>query len=147
MGYNNYFKPSDKMNYFNFWNRQNETGTKFIFTGKCYVDGKEIELTNALCEFMHRDFKFIAYFKYNGMVCSCAEKDFIWGIRTLVIEPKITVATQKTQEFYWTDDMIIKTIWYVIIMLVAVIFKECIGIWIFATIVWYRSVFKNKEDK
>ena len=147
MGYNAYFKPMDKIEYFDFWNRHNPTGTKFIFTGKCYVDGKEIELNNALCEFMHIDFKFIAYFKHNNAICSCTERDFKWGIRKLISEPKIPVVMQKEPEFYWTDDMVTKTIWYVIIMLVAVIFKECIGIWIFATLIWYNSTFKKKKNK
>ena len=43
------------------------------------------------------------------------------------------------------DGMVVKTIWYVIIMLTAIIFNDSIGIWILATIVWYNSVFNKKK--
>ena len=69
--------------------------------------------------------------------------DFEKSIVNIVVNEN-KMSQEKKNEIYWTDGMVAKTIWYIVIMLVAIVFKERIGIWIFATIVWYMSTFKSK---
>lgn len=56
------------------------------------------------------------------------------------MHPKLTAASEMS-----IDGMLIAWVWYIFIMLVAVIFKECIGIWIFASIVFFN--YRNKKLK
>lgn len=136
--------PDGKYYKFDYKHQFYDSGTKFIFNGKCLLNGKEVVLDHQVCEYLYTE-KLMRYFKCNGNIYTCRWEDFDWRICGIV-ENKIASPQQKQEtEFYWTDDMVVKTIWYVIIMLIAVIFKDCIGIWIFATIVWYNSTFKKKK--
>lgn len=136
--------PDRKLYYFNYKKKYYNSGTQFIFNGKCLLNGNEVVLNNQVCEYLYTE-KLLRYFKCNGNIYTCRWEEFEWKICG-IIEDQIMQPQQKQEPvFYWTDDMVVKTIWYVIIMLLAIIFKDCIAIWIFATIIWYSSVFNNKK--
>lgn len=56
------------------------------------------------------------------------------------LHPKLTVARELN-----IDGMLIAWSWYLFIMLVSVIFKDCIGIWILASVVFFN--YRNKKLK
>jgi hypothetical protein len=138
-----YFNPNEKWYSFTYKNQLYSSGTKLIYNGKCYLNEHEIILNNQIVTYLY-DQNNKTYFQDNNKIYTCSPWDFTKRIAIIVTDIKPAPVKQET-EFYWTDGMVVKTIWYVIIMFVAVIFKDCIGIWIFATIVWYNSVFKNKK--
>ena len=121
------------------------SGTKLVYNGKCHLNESEVILNNKLVTFLYCE-NGKDYFQDGNKIYTCPTWEFENRIVKIVkdIKPIQEQLNIKT-EFYWTDAMVTKTIWYVIIMLVAVIFNDCIGIWILATIVWYNSVFNNKK--
>jgi hypothetical protein len=137
-------EPKKRLYNFDYKGRFYNSGTKFIFNGKCLLDGEEVVLNDAICEYLYTE-NLLRHFKYNENIYTCRWEDFEWRIRG-VIEDKVEqpVVQQKT-EIYWTDDMVTKTIWYVVIMLAATLFYCRIGLWILATIIWYTSTFKKKN--
>ena len=56
------------------------------------------------------------------------------------LHPKLTMEREMS-----TDGMILAWIWYILIMLVAVIFKDRIGIWALASIIFFN--YRNKKLK
>ena len=136
MYYNRYNISDIKFTCFTYNKKSYPAGTKFIYNGKCISNGEVTILNNEAVSFMY-GYKSNQYFQNESNIYMCPDNEFINNI------VKIGVESPK-QEFYWTDSMVVKTIWYIIVMLFAIIFKERIGIWIFATIVWYCSVFKKK---
>jgi hypothetical protein len=137
-------EPKKRLYNFSYNGKFYGAGTKFIFNGRCLLNGREVFLDNQICEYLYTEC-LLRHFKHNENICTCRWEDFDWRIRG-VVEDKVEQPTvQQKTEIYWTDDMVVKTIWYVMIMLVATIFYERVGIWIFATIVWYISTFKKKN--
>lgn len=45
------------------------------------------------------------------------------------------------------DGMLIAWMWYIFIMLVSIIFKECIGVWIFASVVFFNYRKKKLKER
>ena len=131
MNYTSYVFHYDKNSY--------QSGTKFTYCGKCILNGKEITLNNAEVTWLY-DRGTYDYFSYNGEMYKCPSCDFKNGIVRAINKNET-----KHTSMIWTDNMVSKTFWYILIMLVAFIFKERIGIWVIATIVWCSSMFKNKE--
>lgn len=124
-------------------NQSYPSGTQLIYNGSCYLNDREVYLNNEIVTWLMNDHDGVHLLK-DGTTYICPSWKFERGVVKIVYNPKHTQIKQEPG-FIWTNDMVAKTIWYVIIMLVAVIFKDCIGIWILATIVWYNSVFKNKK--
>jgi hypothetical protein len=132
-----------KLGFFCWKNQPYYSGTTLVYKGKCFLEDKEIILNNEIVTFLYS--KQYAYFKdSNGVIYTCPSWNFTYGIVYIINDPNKPKPIEKEPEFYWTDEMVTKTLWYIIIMLVATIFKDAIFIWIFATIIWYNSVFKNK---
>ena len=52
--------------------------------------------------------------------------------------PKLTASSEVN-----IDGMLIAWMWYIFIMLVAIIFKECIGIWILTSVVFFS--YRNRK--
>ena len=129
---------------FNYKDKFYNSGTKFIFNGKCFLNGKEVVLDNQVCEYLYTE-KLLRHFKCNGNIYTCKWEEFEWRIRGIVEDKIKQPQMQQETKFYWTDDMVTKTIWYIIIMFVATFFHDRIGIWILATIIWYTSTFKKKK--
>lgn len=130
---------------FYYKNQLYKSGTKLIYNGECYLNGCKTALSNQVVTYMYHQYG-QANFLYNNNIYTCPSCEFSKRIVKIGVDIKPTPSPiQQETEFYWTDAMVTKTIWYVIIMLVAVIFNDCIGIWILATIVWYNSVFNNKK--
>lgn len=138
-----YFNPNVKWHSFTYKKTPYSSGTKLIYDGKCYLNDKEIRLNNKIVTYLY-DQGNKRYFKDNNYIYTCLTWEFTDRIVKIIVDTSPPQENKKT-EIYWTDDMVSKTLWYIIIMLVAVIFKDCIGIWIFATIIWYNSTFKKKK--
>lgn len=139
-----YFNPNAKYDSFTYKNELYYSGTKLIFNGKCFLGQNEIVLNNQMVTWLYNQGGNV-YFSDNTNTYMCKQWDFDKRIVQMVIDTTASTTTEQKAEFYWTDDMVTKTIWYIIIMLVAVIFNDRIGIWILATIIWYASTFKNKK--
>lgn len=138
-----YYNPNAKWCSFTYKDKPYSSGTKLIYNGKCYLNESEVILNNQIVTYLYNQ-NGKTYIKDGDKTYTCPSWEFTYKIVKIIVDANQPPVIQKT-EFYWTDDMVSKTLWYIIIMLVAVIFKDCIGIWIFATIVWYNSVFKNKK--
>lgn len=141
--YNIYMNEHTKIGTFSYKNKCYHNGTKILFNGKCILNGNEVFLNNVIVSFMYSQGKY-KYIKYNNNVYMCPWQSFEKSIVKIVTDENKAPPVKAKEEFYWTDSMIAKTIWYVLIMLIATIFHERIGIWILATVVWYFSTFKNK---
>jgi hypothetical protein len=140
-----YFPNSDGKYYkFYYRNKFYEAGTKFIYNGSCLSDGKEVFLNNQVCEYLYVE-NLTTYFKCNENIYTCKWEEFKWHICGIIEEKIEPPPIMQETVFYWTDEMVTKTIWYIVIMLAATIFYDRIGIWILATIVWYISTFKKKN--
>ena len=59
------------------------------------------------------------------------------------ISDEYYIPSAKQKEIIWDDWMVAKTLWYIVIMVIATIFYGRIGIWILATIIWYLTTIKN----
>lgn len=118
------------------------SGTKLIFNGMCFVNGSMIFLNNKIVTFEYEK-QYISYFKYNNIIYSCPCNEFSKKIVKILSNAKIANNTNKKPTFYWTDEKVSKTLWYIIIMAISIIFNDRIIIWIIATVIWYVSVFKN----
>jgi len=141
--YNMYMSQNTKLKSFVYNKKVYQSGTNFIYNGKCILDKKEIYLSNAVVTYMYHCGQY-QYFKDDNNVYVCIWQDFENNIVQIVTEENKAPPVKAKEEFYWTDSMVAKTIWYVIIMLVATVFHARIGIWILATVIWYFSTFKNK---
>lgn len=130
-----------KLSNFVYKNHVYPSGTKLIYNGNCYLNGNKVYLNNEIVTWVSNQNDGVHLLKDN-VIYTCPSWEFENRIVKIIIDKK--PVTQKT-EFYWTNDMVAKTLWYIIIMLVAIIFKDCIGIWILATIVWYNSTFKKNK--
>lgn len=140
-----YLNPNAKWYSFNYKNKPYSSGTKLIYNGRCCLNENEIILNNKIVTYLYSQNN-KTYFQDNSNIYTCPPWEFANKIVKIVVDTKpIQTSIKQETEFYWTDSMVVKTIWYVIIMLAAIIFKDCIGIWILATIIWYNSVFKNKK--
>lgn len=125
------------------------SGTKAIFNGKCFADKTEMTLINQPIVYLYTE-KTNVYFQHNDIVYHCNSWDFKNRIVKIIVDTNIpttttTMTTNKTEVFYWTDDMITKTMWYVVIMIVATLFHARVALWILVTIIWYTSTFKNNQ--
>ena len=140
-----YFNQNEKWNSFTYKNKSYPSGTNVVYSGKCYINECEIVLHNQIVTFLYTQYN-KAFFNNGNTLLSCPSWEFSNKI-VKIIEPNIktTETAQQESVFYWTDDMVVKTIWYVIIMLAAVICYGRIFIWLIATIVWYNSVFQKKK--
>ena len=140
-----YFNPNVKGHSFTYKHTPYSSGTKLIYNGKCYLNEREVVLNNQIVTYLY-DQNGEVHIQNNNNVYTCPSWEFTNRIVKIVADIKSIQAPIPTKtEFYWTDSMVVKTIWYIIIMLIAIIFKDCIGIWILATIVWYNSTFKNNK--
>lgn len=133
---------------FIYQNKTYPSGTIIIYNGKCLLNNCEVTLNNQCVKWLYQqDGKH--YFMYYTWIYTCAS----WELKDRIVkivdksttQPKPNVQTQQQKtEIYWTDDMVAKTLWYIVIMLAATIFYDRVGIWILATIIWYNSTFKKK---
>jgi hypothetical protein len=145
--YNKYFNEDTKLAFFVYKKKVYDSGTKFIFTGPCILNEKEVFLSQAVMTYMYGKGSY-EYFKdddNNIYMCNLSSfKNYIIDIVKEKEEGNISPQTTQT-EFYWTDGDVVKTLWYIIIMLFATIFHERVGIWILATAVWGCSIFNKKK--
>ena len=145
-----YHDPSIKTYNFLYKNTTYLSGTKLIYDGKCFLNNRLVILNNVMVTWLYYQYGNY-HFEYNNQIYTCPTWEF--NYRIVKIIPVITketnysnqTHTKKKKEIYWTEDMVAKTIWYILIMLVGVIFHARIYIWVFATIIWYISTFKNKK--
>ena len=127
---------------FTYNNKVYQAGTRVLYNGPCIVNNNRTVVNNVAMSFMYYDGEYV-YCKNGDAVYSFTNEEFKKNIvRILLDENKAPPETKS--EFYWTDDMVTNTIWYIIIMLVGTIFYDRIAIWILATIIWYFSTFKKK---
>lgn len=139
-----YFNANAKYDCFTYKNKLYYSGTKLIFNGKCFLGQNETILNNQMVTWLY-DQGGDVYFNDDINTYTCKQWDFVKRIVRIVPDVALSTPTEQEAEIYWTEDMVTKTLWYIIIMLVAVIFYERIGIWIIATIIWYTSTFKKKN--
>ena len=137
-----YFDPNVKHYSFLYKKQSYPSGTRLIFNGKCYLNGREVTLNNKEVTWLYNQ-KSYSYFT-DGIETYTSDRWYFVDKVVNIVE-NIPVASQIEEKsvFYWTDEMIIKTMWYVVIMAVGTLFYARIFIWIFATIIWYNSTFKN----
>ena len=137
-----YILQNTKIGCFTYNNKVYQSNTKILYNGICICNQNAIIINNKIVSFMYYDGQYI-YFKDDNSVYKCTLTDFNKNIVQIVSDEN--KAPPKTNnEIYWTDSMVSKTIWYILVMIVATLFHERIGIWIFSTIVWYLSTFKKK---
>ena len=115
-------------------------GTEFIYDGKCELNGEKVILNNQKCKFLYC---------FNGYYCCFQSGENIYKTdlfkyrdcikQILLPEPK-----KKKSEFYFTDEMVISTIWYIIIMFAGVFFKDRIGLWGLITCVYAVYILEEK---
>lgn len=139
-----YFNINAKYYHFTYKNELYHSGTKLIFNGKCFLGQNETILNNQMVTWLY-DQGGDVYFSDDVNTYTCKQWNFVKRIVQIVPDVGLSIPTEQKTEVYWTEDMVTKTLWYIIIMLVAVIFYERIGIWILATIIWYTSTFKKKN--
>ena len=138
----NVYNYNLKLGFFIYKDRTYRTGTKFVYNGTCYLNNEEVYFNNEIVTFVRID-NDVRMLKDN-IEYTCSYYDFENKIVRIITEPpKEIQANDNKKEFYWTDDKVVKTLWYVVIMVVSIIFKDFILIWIFATLIWYGSVFKK----
>jgi hypothetical protein len=138
-----YITNTTKFGWFRYKGKDYVNGTKIMYNGNCYINGKSMNLCNQIVTFRYHQNR-NQYFDYHGVLYSCPEGEFENSIVYIITNEHVIPEKQK-KELFWTDDMVAKTIWYIAIMIGAVIFKDCIAIWIFATIWWYNSVIKKNK--
>lgn len=139
-----YFNPNNKWHSFTYKNQSYVSGTRVVYNGKCYLNECEVELNDKTVTFLYTQHN-KTFFNDGDILLTCPSWEFSNRIITIIDPNSKTRSIQKENEFYWTDDMVIKTIWYVLIMLAAVVCNGRIFIWILSTMVWYDSVFNNKK--
>lgn len=133
-----------KLTSFVYKNDTHPSGTKLIYNGRCFINGKETELKNKIVTWLYNK-DYDVYFSTNEVVYTCPCWEFKNHIVKIINDKPHTFNNSKQKtEIYWTNDMVAKTLWYIVVMLAAVIFYDRIAIWIIATIVWYTSTFKKK---
>lgn len=118
------------------------SGTKFIYKGKCMIDGKTIYLDKKICVFLFHQKYY--YFEVDGKVAHCDRLNHynVYGI----LPPDNKNQMQEKREFYWTDDIVINTIWYIIAMLISTLFRDRIGLWLLITWIYYDATFRKKKE-
>ena len=143
----------NRLGFFEYKNKFYQSGTKVLFNGKCFLNDKEVYLSNVVVEFMYTDngwvFKYndrIYIYKYNKHTPELWQKQLEGCIMEIITDQSQTLHKQKTKEVIWTDGMVAATIWYVGVMLFATIFHARFGIWILATIIWRNYINKNKTE-
>ena len=128
-----------KLGYFVYNNKTYNAGTEFIYSGECEANGQKTFLSNQHCKFLYSQDK--SYFQVGDTICSCHTFNFTQNLVS-VIE---YVQPQEKQKFYFTDDEIIKTVWYILLMLVATLFQDRVGLWILLTIIYITTTFCNRK--
>ena len=106
------------------------------------LEGKDVVLNNKEVTWLYSQ-KSYSYFKDDINTYMHDRWLFEDKIVRIIKDVQVTTQIEEKQTFYWTDDMVTKTIWYVFIMIVGTLFYARIAIWIIATIIWYCSTFKN----
>jgi hypothetical protein len=141
--YNAYMNENTKILGFVYKNKAYKSGTKVLYNGKCILNDEKIDLDNVVVSYMYSNGKY-EYFQDDDNIYMCPLHNFEKYIVQIINNENITPPNKETEELYWTDEMVTKTIWYVLVMLIGTIFYDRILIWIFATIIWYNSTFKKK---
>jgi hypothetical protein len=125
-------------------NKVYQSGTQILYNGPCILNGDYIFLKNTIVKFMYYQETY-AYFNDNNNVYMCPDLKFEDNIVQIVnVENNASSTSNKNKEIYWTDSMVAKTIWYILIMALFTIFHGRIFLWILATVVWYNSTFVNE---
>lgn len=139
------YVPSNTVNYSFIYKKQSyPSGTNIVFNGKCFLEENEVILNNATVKWLY-SIGCDEYFVDNENIYTCKSWDFRTRIvKIIAINNKQPIVKMK-KEIVWTDDMVTKTLWYIVIMLVAIIFNDRVLIWIFATLIWYGITFKNTK--
>lgn len=116
-------------------------GTEFIYNGECLLNGTKVRFDNTHCTFLYR-VKNQHYFQHKGQIYMSEDVRFPYCIVKIIPPPP---EQQPKQEFIFTDEMLVNTIWYILIMLVAIMFKARWVIWICGTFIYYMTTFYNKK--
>ena len=130
-----------KVEYFYHNGKQYGVGTEFLFTGLCYLRGNTVFLNGEKCVFKYVRPGSTAVFNVNGEEAWCS---------TRVFENSISIGDKKEiaesqEELYLSDKSFYKLLWYIIIMVVAVIFYDRWLIWIGATIIFIVTTPEVKQ--
>jgi hypothetical protein len=133
-----------KLTCFSYNKKVYPAGTKLVYNGACILNKQNIYLTNTIVTFLYSNGG-NSYFKDDNNIYMCNWKMFEHNIVQIITDENKANLKETKDEFYWTDVDVTKTLWYILIMLFAIILHDCIGIWILATIIWYRSVFCKKK--
>lgn len=138
-----------KQEYFVYKGKRYNKGDIIIVEEFCYYSCK---LHKTKAEFLYYDAeeKKYALKVYNNVVIHDEDhfNMIFCGAYEPVIKNKANVTEPKQLTFkdeLNIDGLFLAWLWYVFIMLVAVIFKDCIGIWILASVVFFN--YRNKKLK
>lgn len=141
-----YVNLDARCDYFTYKNDVYYSGTQIMYNGKCNINDYETTSHNQVVTWLYCE-NGKHYFTHNNIIYTCPTWELKSKIVKIVYNPKEQVnmqtKSQKT-EIYWTNDMVTKTLWYIVVMLAATMFYDRIGIWILATIIWFNSTFKKK---
>ena len=115
------------------------------YRGKCYDVGTMLRFRQNLCIYVGT----IQRFTHNGMwlLTNTGQECYVSRVHSLdniILAIVIPVYYEEPDKVITTyrdtpsdDNLFIGWIWYIVIMLGALIFKDCLMIWAFATIVFY----------
>lgn len=115
------------------------------YKDKCYDVGTMLRFKHNLCTYVGT----IQRFTHNGMwlVVQTGDEYYLSRVTSLdsvileivipVYYAETTITYVNTRESPDEDNMFIGWVWYVVIMLGALIFKDCLLIWFFTTIVFF----------
>lgn len=139
-----------RLGFFEYNNNNYPSGTKVLYNGVGFLNDKEILLSNVVVEFLYQESGWC--FKYNNNIYRCKDYNYEKYIVKIIYDKqndmvqRSEVNKHTAKEVVWTDGMVTATLWYVFIMLFGTIFYARIGIWIFATIIWWNYIQKNKIE-
>lgn len=141
--------------------------TSFIYNGKWYTKGAIfiVKQTDSVSGHIYEAEAIFLYyfpesnrieFEVNGKIINCPMDMFnqIFVHATDRVADKISVMAttnhQNVQQRKITDEfnidgLLLAWMWYIFIMVIAIIFKDCIGIWIIASIIFFD--YRNKKLK
>lgn len=122
--------------YFKYNNCNYPKGTEFIYNGECEADGVKVRFNNQVCRFLCLADGHRMFFETNGKVFHME-----WPPQQKGIQIASTPRPIEQSEFYFTDEMVTNTIWYIIVMLAGFILNDRILLWIFATTVYVKCTF------
>lgn len=129
-----------RLGFFVYKDKTYYAGTEFVYNGTCFVNGQPFFLENQRCKFLYSEEK--TYFQAIDTICCCNTFEFNDRIVAII---EHAPPQNPTKKFYLADDAMVKTLWYVFLMLVATLFNDRVGLWLLITLIYVTNTFRKKK--